>query len=257
MGTPRGFASPARWCYAPTSSSRTDRDVELSRTLMPLQLRRSRLLLPSRCAMHSRPPRRCLAVSCRVQLSPASSSVILTVPASLLEKRLWMPRAMPPRCHGGSWAVNPSMHLARSCPKPVDSAQMRFACDASAALRRVWSQQTSGNWRLPYLEATAVRSRRVPWRGRVPLHARSLYTTFTALRRDALFAATRSPCGAAPLRRPEYPCTRDPQAPPRRPHVQTPFSSAFPRVSANASSALRTLLHSITSILSPRPTRRL
>jgi hypothetical protein len=151
-----------------------------------------------------------------------------------------------PRC---IWpVVVPSLWTARRC----DSLAMR-----PQPLRRVWSKRSASNWRLPYLEAAAVRSRRVPWRRHVPLRARSLYTTFTTLRPDALFTATSPACGAAPLRRPEYPSTRDPQAPPRRPHVQTPFSSAFPRVSANASSALRTLLHSMTSILSPRPTRRL
>ncbi|KAJ7807157.1 hypothetical protein B0H13DRAFT_2484202 [Mycena leptocephala] len=141
------------------------------------------------------------------------------------------------------------MHLTRSCPKPVDSARRRNTCDSLGhpqSLRCLWSQHTSGDWRLPYLEVAAVRSRRVPWRGRVPLRVRSLYTTFTALRPDALFTATSPACGAAPLRRPEYPSTRDPQAPPCSPHMQIPLlrrSVLRHRISSSLTTALRALLH--------------
>jgi hypothetical protein len=124
-------------------------------------------------------------------------------------------------------------------------------------LRRVWSQQISGNWRLPYLEAAAVLSQRVPWRSHVSVRARSLYISFTALRCDALFAATSPTYGAAPLRRPEYSVRARLSGSPMQPaHANSPFSDAiaFPPVSQRRSVRSSISMTSI-SILSPRPTR--
>ncbi|KAJ7883389.1 hypothetical protein B0H13DRAFT_2667154 [Mycena leptocephala] len=129
-----------------------------------------------------------------------------------------MTRAMPPRCYGGSWAVNPSMHLAVVVP----SLWTALGCDPLAMRPPPYGPST------PLAIGASPISRR----------QRCYPDGYRGGPRPASRAVS-SPLRRCPTSRPEYPSARDPQAPPRR-HMANPL---LPHSSclANASSPRRSV----------------